>query len=213
MLKRSRGWNRTCLAILVAAWGSCVGSLLAQNTESTEESTQDSLWRSFLGSSAVGLELAKGSSEIESVKVFVQSHWSRAWLDEGRWLLTGYWEIDYARWETARPPKEPDVGPFDSTELIGFSPVFRLVQKRIFSRQTKAYLEGSVGVHYLQDTMIGDRNVSSNFQFGDHLGLGVIFGRNSQFDLSYRLQHFSNGGVESPNPGLDFHAFRLAMYF
>ncbi len=198
---------------MVAAFGSCAATVRAQSTESMEEAPRDNLLRAFLDSSAIGVEVAKGSSEIESVRIFVQSHWSKVWFDEGRWLVTGYWEIDYARWDTDRLPREPDGAAVDSTEVFGFTPAFRIVQKRIFALETNAYLEGAVGFHYLKSTMIGDRNVASNFQFGDHVGLGVIFGPDSQFDLSYRLQHFSNGGVDSPNPGLDFHALRFAVHF
>jgi hypothetical protein len=65
----------------------------------------------------------------------------------------------------------------------------------------------------LSHTQIGDKRLSTAFQFGDHLGFGYRFGARSAFDLGYRYQHLSNGSIKRPNPGINFHQVRLQYHF
>ena len=53
------------------------------------------------------------------------------------------------------------------------------------------------------------RTSSTAFQFGDHLGAGFRFGPQDRYDFGVRVQHISNGGVSSPNPGINFFLVRL----
>src|SRR5437762_2379563 len=57
------------------------------------------------------------------------------------------------------------------------------------------------------------RAFSTNFQYGDHIGVGARFGERYRYDLSLRLQHLSNGGLAHPNPGINFLQMRLAYHF
>lgn len=51
------------------------------------------------------------------------------------------------------------------------------------------------------------------FQFGDHLGVGMIFGDRGQFDLGYRFQHVSNADIKKPNSGINIQQIRFAYLF
>jgi hypothetical protein len=66
------------------------------------------------------------------------------------------------------------------------------------------YVEGSVGVNLLTHTWIGDRQMSTAFQFGEFAGVGIAFGDKRQFDVGVRYQHVSNADIKKPNPGLTF---------
>lgn len=86
--------------------------------------------------------------------------------------------------------------------------------------QTKAnsgwrpYAEGAIGVHFISDTHVNaGRDMGSAFQFGDHLGVGLMFGNKGQFDLGYRFQHLSNADIKSPNDGTNFQQIRFAYLF
>ncbi|MFZ6775118.1 acyloxyacyl hydrolase, partial [Undibacterium sp. SXout7W] len=55
------------------------------------------------------------------------------------------------------------------------------------------------------------RQFSTNFQFGDHIGVGYVL--NNGWDLSFKIQHYSNGGVKHPNPGGNFAVIKAGMAF
>lgn len=43
--------------------------------------------------------------------------------------------------------------------------------------------------------------------------IGMQWRLHDGWSVSYRIQHISNVGISSPNPGLDLHLFRLAYSF
>jgi hypothetical protein len=65
----------------------------------------------------------------------------------------------------------------------------------------------------LSETSLGERRFSTAFQFGDHLAIGYRFGGKGQYDLSWRFQHLSNGGIKQPNDGIDFFQARFQYHF
>jgi hypothetical protein len=62
-------------------------------------------------------------------------------------------------------------------------------------------------------TELGDRNFDIPFSFGDHLGAGLRFGTEGEFDLGYRYQHLSNLSLGDSSPGMNFHVGRLGLHF
>ena len=75
------------------------------------------------------------------------------------------------------------------------------------------YLEAGIGVHLLSHTSIGDKRISTAFQFGDHLGVGYRFGAKGSYDLGYRFQHLSNGEHQAAEPRHQFPSVRLQYHF
>lgn len=136
-----------------------------------------------------------------------QWDWKKPLVTKGNWLLTGYWEVSAGSWNGQNRG-----GKDYNTADIGFTPVFRLQQKN-FS-WAAPYVEAGIGVHMLSSTHItADREFSTAFQFGDHLGAGLRFGDKHRFDLGYRFQHLSNASIKDPNPGINFSQIRLAYHF
>jgi lipid A 3-O-deacylase len=45
------------------------------------------------------------------------------------------------------------------------------------------------------------------------VGFGLGFGDKGQYEISYRLQHISNGGIKTPNQGMNLHLLRLGYSF
>lgn len=68
-----------------------------------------------------------------------------------------------------------------------------------FTRQF--YIEGGIGATVFNTTRFAGKNISTAFQFGDHIGVG--FKLNDSVRLNARYSHFSNAGIKRPNPGLD----------
>jgi hypothetical protein len=108
------------------------------------------------------------------------------------WRLAGYWEFSAGVWDNKD----------DSTADIGITPVFRIERRGL-------YVEGAIGVHLVQTHISASRTFSTALQFGDHLGAGMHFGPAGRYDIGLRVQHLSNGGVRSPNPGINFLIVRL----
>ena len=80
--------------------------------------------------------------------------------------------------------------------------------------KSPGYIEFGIGAHYFDQKEINSRkSVGTHFEFGDFLGIGLRLGSRQQFELGYRVIHFSNAGMSSNNPGLDFHQVRFGLTF
>jgi hypothetical protein len=75
------------------------------------------------------------------------------------------------------------------------------------------FAEAGIGAHLLTDTRLGDRAFSTALQLGSVLGLGLGFGDNGQYEVSYRYQRLSNLGIKNPNDGMDLHLLRFGYNF
>ena len=155
----------------------------------------------------VAIEAGHGDAT-SNYRISVQSYWNKRWFTQGKWFLSGYWEFDVGRW-ISRP------GFTDNSSLteIGITPVFRFQSKERYWDSVWPYVEAGIGAHLLSHTQLGNRRFSTAFQFGDHVGFGVLFGRHGQFDLGYRFQHLSNADIKEPNNGINFNLVRFGYRF
>jgi len=163
---------------------------------------------SLAGTSALamdGMALEAGSGDgTEMGRVAIQWNWSKPLYQGTDWQLSSYWDLGLGYWRNnGFPGRNKDI-----TE-IGLTPVLRLQRNRLEG----LYAELGLGAHLLSDTTIGDKSMSTQFQFGNHLGVGYRFGVKRAFDLSYRYQHLSNAGIKRPNNGINFNQIRLQYHF
>lgn len=63
------------------------------------------------------------------------------------------------------------------------------------------YVEAGIGATVFSRTRFADEGISTAFQFGDHIGVGMHLTDRSRISLRY--SHYSNAGIKRPNPGLD----------
>ena len=73
------------------------------------------------------------------------------------------------------------------------------------------YIEAGVSANYFSRTRFADKQMSTKFQFGEHLGLGAYIGDNSRVGLRY--SHYSNAGIKRPNEGLDVFQLLYSRQF
>ncbi len=111
------------------------------------------------------------------------------------------------RWQASLGIWRGDRDIFDAS----LTPILRL-QYRALGPNLLPYLEGAVGFHYISETRMRNRVFSTNFQFGDHLGVGIQLGR-SGLDICYQFQHLSNASIKRPNAGINFHILRVGLAF
>ncbi|MCW5576247.1 MAG: acyloxyacyl hydrolase [Burkholderiales bacterium] len=151
----------------------------------------------------VSFEIGKNGS-YEMARIGAQWQWRQRWLESGGRHVGGYWDLSAGQWRGDVP-----AGQNDGIADIGFTPTLRWQANDLRG----FYIEGGIGAHVLSRTAMGGRRFSTRFQFGDHLGFGYRFGTKAAYDLSYRFQHLSNGGIKKPNDGIDFHQIRLQYWF
>jgi lipid A 3-O-deacylase len=121
------------------------------------------------------------------------------------WNLNIHWEFDLAAWRVRRFRR--GAGQLFEASV---TPVLRLSLPWPAARP---YAEFGLGAHVLSDDRIGDRVLSTSYQFGSHLGVGLVMGARHAWELGVRFQHLSNAGLETPNPGMDFVIARVARRF
>jgi hypothetical protein len=74
------------------------------------------------------------------------------------------------------------------------------------------YAEVGVGVNYMTEKFDNNNRTSSTqFQFGDHIGVGYQFANN--VDLLLKFQHYSNAEIKEPNPAVNFVMLKLTYRF
>jgi len=152
----------------------------------------------------VSVEIGSGDA-VDMARVGVQWDWKKRWFQGANWHLGGYWDVAAGYWHRG------DVRAGEHGEIVdlGITPVFRIQPNGLVG----PYLEAAIGFHLLSHSSIGDRRMSTAFQFGDHLGVGYRFGARGSYDLGYRYQHLSNASIKRPNPGINFHQIRLQYNF
>lgn len=73
------------------------------------------------------------------------------------------------------------------------------------------FLEAGIGATAVSDRRFHDKNLSTTFQFGDHIGLGYQLTTSTRVGL--RMSHFSNAGRKHPNQGLNALQVTLGSTF
>jgi len=156
---------------------------------------------------SVSVEDGNGNAT-DMMRAGVQWDWQKKWLDNGDWHLGGFWDASIGEWRG-----HAAIGGNQKVTDFGLTPVFRYQRNsRVFG--ILPYVEGAIGFHLISPTFINsDRKFGSAFEFGDHVGAGFRFGSREQYDLTYRFQHLSNGGIKKPNQGINFNQIRLAYHF
>jgi lipid A 3-O-deacylase len=154
------------------------------------------------------VEFGLGDDSTDLIRLDMGWDWNVRWLETEDWHLGGYWELDVGYWDG----KNGEHGAGDLFEL-GFTPVFRFQRNPYTDLAIAPYVEGAIGAHLLSETWISGRDLSTNFQFGSHIGLGMRVGKSQRLDLGYRFQHLSNGSIKGENDGINFHIVRLSYRF
>jgi hypothetical protein len=151
----------------------------------------------------MALEAGRGDGT-DMGRIAIQWDWEKRLYQGGGWNVGGYWDLGFGYWRNASFP-----GRNKEITEIGLTPVLR------FQRDSLEGLYGELGIgwHLQSHTTIGDKSMSTAFQFGNHLGIGYRFGAKRAYDLSYRFQHLSNASIKRPNDGINFNQIRLQYHF
>ncbi|UVK97950.1 acyloxyacyl hydrolase [Pseudomonas sp. B21-048] len=148
---------------------------------------------------AAGVEFGVGqtSDSTMTYRLGMQFDWDKSWLQSDIGRLTGYWSGAYTYWEGDET---------SSNHSLSFSPV--LVYE--FAGQTiKPYVEAGIGIAVFANTEVEDNKLGSAFQFEDRFGFGLRF--TGGHEVGIRATHYSNGGISSPNDGVESYSLHYTM--
>lgn len=92
----------------------------------------------------------------------------------------------------------------DTADNITAFTVSPILSWRLIDSARPLFLEAGIGGSYIGQTRIGDRRLSTRFQFEDRVGISWQYSAESQARVSLQYTHYSNADIEQPNDGLDF---------
>ena len=155
---------------------------------------------------SVSFELG-GGDNTQVARIGLQSRWHKQWLQSNGTHLGGYWDLTLSQWRWT--PAQGATNTNENLIDIGITPVLRLQS----DSRKGFYAEVGIGAHLLSSDFYNSegQRFSTRFQFGDHFGLGYVM--QNGVDLSLKIQHFSNGGIKQPNPGVLFGVLKLGYAF
>lgn len=157
------------------------------------------------GLDSASLEVGAGD-HVQMVRFAVQKDWNVNWFQSNGRHLGGYWDANIAYWRgTAHLGNH---GQNQYLWVVGVTPVFR------YQNDNKLGWYGEAGIGpslFSQLYRNAGNRLSTSFEFADHIGVGYVL--NNKWDVSARLQHYSNGGIKHPNSGVNWVVLRVARPF
>jgi lipid A 3-O-deacylase len=158
-------------------------------------------------SAPVGVFVEGGVSD-DSRSVVVGAAWT--WVQPSKWgagNASGYLETSVGEWACHR---EEGARYRHCSVQFGLTPVLRYEP----SWWEHWYMELGVGADVVAPAWHTDkRRFSTDFNFGDHIGLGRKFGADGADEIELRAEHYSNGGIKHPNPGENWFQLRYMHWF
>ncbi|MFC3096068.1 acyloxyacyl hydrolase [Alteromonas sediminis] len=108
-----------------------------------------------------------------------------------------YWEVSINFWEFGENNQH------ETNYAIALSPVFSWHLMDL-SGKYPLDIEFGIGLSLVEDTRFAGKDIGSHYQFEDRLGFTLAFGDELEHAASLRYMHYSNGGLNDKNPGMDF---------
>ena len=117
-----------------------------------------------------------------------------------------YWEFSVNFWEYGIDNNH------ETNFVFALSPVISKTFYHVNDRYPLKW-EAGIGVSLVEDTRFAGKDIGSHYQFEDRVGLTLAFGHELRQSASLRYMHYSNGGLNSKNPGVDFLNLAYAYRF
>tara|TARA_R110002167_G_scaffold150414_1_gene344122 strand:- start:324 stop:914 length:591 start_codon:yes stop_codon:yes gene_type:complete len=148
-------------------------------------------------SQAIAIDVLIGEDNVSGIRLSYRPH-TYTIVDVPYFItLDVYWELSANFWEYGADNQH------ETNYALALSPVFGNVFYHVADKYPLRW-EFGIGVSLVDDTRFAGKDIGSHYQFEDRLGLSMAFGDNLQQIASIRYMHYSNGGLNSKNPGMDF---------
>ena len=150
---------------------------------------------------------AGAGDRTSSLSVGLQWTWGSEWRIGRELVLSRRWELGLGRW---RAEFSGDGSSWAWTTQLSAVPALRL------SREERRGLYAEVGIGpslLLPIYRSSDRRFTTKLNFQDHVAAGFVWGDQGTHDLGLRFDHYSNGGIRKPNPGVELASIRYTHRF
>lgn len=146
-----------------------------------------------LASHTAALDLSVGAGSTgEGTNYFRlggQQPFDSSWWQSRHGRLTGYWDAAFSYWQ-ARESQD--------NQSLSLSPV---LVYQFNGDGIRPFIEAGIGLAAFRHTRVDDHQLGSALQMEDRLGVGLRLG--DGHTLGLRAIHYSNGGLQQPNDGIE----------
>jgi lipid A 3-O-deacylase len=155
---------------------------------------------------SIAIDYLHGEGDLSGIRLAYRPYHGQ--LTQIEWLgeVDLYWELSINFWEFGADNRHA------TNYAIALSPVISSQFATIADKYPLKW-EFGIGVSLINDTIFAGKDIGSHYQFEDRLGLVLEFGDNLKQSFAVRYMHYSNGGLNDKNPGMDFLNLSYAMYF
>lgn len=155
---------------------------------------------------AVAIDYLHGENGLTGIRLAYRPYQTQ--INTFEWLgeLDLYWEASVNFWEFGQDKQH------ETNYAIALSPVFSKQFDNLYGKYPLKW-EFGIGVSLITDTRFAGKDIGSHYQFEDRLGLILEFGDQLEKSVAVRYMHYSNGGLNDANPGLDFLNLTYAREF
>lgn len=155
---------------------------------------------------AISIEYLHGEGNLKGIRLGYRPVVTQ--IERFEWLgtLDLYWEFSLNFWEFGDPVRH------ESNFAFAISPVFSKEFARIYDKYPVKW-EFGIGISLVEDTRFAGKDIGSHYQFEDRLGVIFEFGENLRESIALRYMHYSNGGLNDNNPGMDFANIAYTWHF
>ena len=94
----------------------------------------------------------------------------------------------------------------ESRVFVSLGPVWRLPINR-----RSLFVELGFSPTLITGSSFSGRDLGGNFHFTSSASIGATFGARENISVALRIQHISNGGLSSTNPGMDMIGLNLTF--
>lgn len=137
--------------------------------------------------------------------------WNHTLVQSDAIKLNGYFELAGSVWKSQLQTSDnPSPDGKDSANAISFSPVFRLSPSSPLWGNTSPFIDAGAGAAWVSEIDLEKKkkspiNLGGHWLFELRLMVGLLFGRQQQFEFSYGWLHYSNAHINQQNESIDFH--------
>jgi lipid A 3-O-deacylase len=160
----------------------------------------------WVDSITVSLGKDNDTNKTNAIQFGLQNKWNRTWFNDGAWFVGGFWDASLAYLKS-------DINQDTSLFDLSLTPFLRLQRDAQLSSGLTPFSQIGLGGHLLSDTELGKRDLATKLQFGPQVGVGLGFGHKGNYELTYRYQYLTNGGIKQPNDGLKMHFLSFGYAF
>jgi len=151
-----------------------------------------------------------GVANLKIWRVSVEQTWQKKWTTKGPWYVTGYWDLSFYK---MKRKNGEEIAMNNNIAAVALAPVFRFYRIAPTLSNKNFYVEFAIGIAQMNKREIAKRQLGINFQFEDRLGFGLRFGNKQQYDISYRVVHFSNAYLGKKNHGINLQMLTFNYWF